>query len=90
MEASAETVIVNKYGFHARPSTSFSALAKGFSAAITVEVNGQDVDGKSIMGLMSLGAAQGTHLTIRADGVDAAEAVAQLKAHVDDRFGGIE
>jgi phosphocarrier protein len=82
--------IINKYGFHARPSTSFSTLARTFTSSIFVIVDGFEVDGKSVMGLMSLGAAQGTELMIRAEGDDAEKAVAELKAHVDGRFGGIE
>ena len=89
-KAEAETTILNKYGFHARPSTSFSLLAKKFAAAITVEINGVQADGKSVMGLMAMGAGCGSVLQIRADGADAEQAVAALKTHVDDRFGGIE
>jgi len=90
MRAETEATILNKYGFHARPSTSFSTLAKQFTATVVVATNGMEVDGKSIMGLMSLGAPQGTVIAIRAEGADAEAAVAALRAHVDDRFGGIE
>jgi phosphotransferase system HPr (HPr) family protein len=89
-KAVSQTTIQNKYGFHARPSTSFALLAKTFSSAITIEVNGVQVDGKSVMALMSLGAMQGTVVRIHGNGDDAGKAVAALKAHVDDRFGGIE
>ncbi len=90
MEVVVETAILNKYGFHARPSTSFAALAREFAAAITVETDEREVDGKSVMELMSLGAPQGTVIRVRAAGADAEAAATALKAHVDDRFGGIE
>ncbi len=85
-----ETVLQNKYGFHARPSTTFALLAKQYQAAITVCVDGIKVDGKSVMALMSLGATRGSRVRIEAEGEDAEKAVAALKSHVDDRFGGIE
>lgn len=90
MKAEAKTEIRNKYGFHARPSTSFSILAKQYKSDIAVYANGMDCDGKSIMGLMSLGAPQGTVVRIVADGEDAEAAVAALKAHIECSFGGIE
>lgn len=90
MALSADVEIQNKYGFHARPSTSFSAMAGTFDAAISVTVDGTTVDGKSVMGLMSLGAPQGTIITIATDGADEEKALSALKAHVEDRFGGIE
>ena len=90
MKARAEATIENTYGFHARPSTTFSQKAGEFASTITVRANGIEADGKSIMALMALGAPQGTHIEIEAEGEDAGEAVAALKAHVDDRFGGIE
>lgn len=88
--ATARAVIHNKYGFHVRPSTSFSQMARQYAAAIEVEVEGNRVDGKSVMMLMTLGATQGAEVTIHADGDDAEEAVASLKAHIDDSFGGID
>lgn len=90
MAVEVEAEILNKYGFHARPSTSFSTLAGQFQSTINVHVDGVCVDGKSIMGLMSLGAQQGTKIRIVAEGDDEAEAAQALKAHVDERFGGIE
>ena len=90
MEATVECTIINKYGFHARPSTSFSALASSFQSNIIVSANGSEVDGKSIMGLMSLGAPSGAKITITANGKDAQQAADALREHVDSRFGGIE
>lgn len=88
--ASAETKILNKYGFHVRPSTQFMQMAKDFKAEITVEVDDMRADGKSIMQLMALGAMKDATVRISAVGPDAKEAVAQLVALVQSRFGGID
>ncbi len=89
-EASAESTIQNKYGFHVRPSTQFMQKAREFKSDITVEVNDLRADGKSIMQLMALGAMQGAVVKISAKGPDAEEAVAVLSALVQSRFGGID
>lgn len=89
-EASGESTILNKYGFHVRPSTQFMQKAREFKSDITVEVNSLRADGKSIMQLMALGAMQGAVVKISAKGADAEEAVAVLCALVQNRFGGID
>ena len=89
-EASGESAILNKYGFHVRPSTQFMQAAREFKSDITVEVNGLRADGKSIMQLMALGAMQGAVVRISARGADAGEAVGILSALVQSRFGGID
>ncbi len=77
----------NKRGLHARASAKFVTLASGLSAAVEVEKDGSRVCGTSIMGLMMLGAAIGDSITIRAEGEGAEEALAQLVALVEDKFG---
>ena len=89
-QASAETAILNKYGFHVRPSTQFMQKAREFKSDITVEVDNIRADGKSIMQLMALGAMQGAAVRITAKGEDANEAVAALTALIQNRFGGID
>lgn len=89
-QASAETAILNKYGFHVRPSTQFMQMARGFESAITVEVDSLSADGKSIMQLMALGAMQGAKVRITAKGKDAPQATAALIALIQSRFGGID
>lgn len=89
-QASAETAILNKYGFHVRPSTQFMQKARDYKSDITVEVDGMRADGKSIMQLMALGAMQGAVVKIIAKGADAEEAVAGLIALIEGRFGGID
>ena len=89
-EVSATTVILNKYGFHVRPSTQFMQMAREFQAEIQVEVDGVQADGKSIMQLMALGAMAGATVKITAKGADAQEAVHSLVNLIKSRFGGID
>jgi phosphocarrier protein HPr len=80
-------MIKNKFGLHARPSASFVQTASRFQAEIKVEKDGQVADGKSIMDLMMLAAAQGTLITVRAVGEDAQQALESLETLIEGRFG---
>ena len=79
--------IVNKKGLHARASAKFVQTAEQFNAAVIVTRGHETVGGTSIMGLMMLGAATGTKITIQATGKEAQAAVDTLCALVSDRFG---
>lgn len=79
--------IMNELGMHARAATKFVQTANKFSCAITVEKDGQEVNGKSIMGVLMLVAAKGSFITVKCNGNDAAEALAALTALVKDKFG---
>ena len=79
--------ITNKRGLHARASAKFVTLASGQAAAVEVEKDGSKVAGTSIMGLMMLGAAKGDHVTIRAAGDGAEEALAVLVELIENKFG---
>jgi phosphotransferase system HPr (HPr) family protein len=68
-----EFTITNKLGIHARPAAQFVKTANGYDAEITVEKDGEEIDGKSIMGLMMLAAGHGSMLTITTEGNDADE-----------------
>ncbi len=70
--------IVNRAGMHARPAAEFVKLAGRFRAHITVEKDGLEVNGKSIMGVLMLAAEQGSSLRVAAQGDDAEDAVAAL------------
>jgi len=74
----SEFVVRNELGLHARPAGQFVALATRFVAEIQVGRDGEWVDGRSILSLLSLAASRGTALRIRAEGADAAEAVEAL------------
>ncbi|WP_018948978.1 HPr family phosphocarrier protein [Thioalkalivibrio sp. ALMg11] len=79
--------IVNRLGMHARAAAKFVSLASQFAADVSVSRNQQEVNGKSIMGVMMLAAAQGSEITIEAEGKDAPEALDALTELVADRFG---
>ena len=84
---SRQVAITNKRGLHARASAKFVALASELDAKIEVEKDGNRVCGTSIMGLMMLGAAMGDAIVIHAKGQTAEQALQQLVALVEDRFG---
>ncbi len=70
--------VANRLGLHARPAAEFVKIASGFHCEIQLGKDGSWVNGKSIMGVMTLAAEQGSVLTIRADGDDAQDAIAAL------------
>lgn len=79
--------IVNKLGLHARAAAKLVTLAQTFSADIRIGKNGQQVNGKSIMGVMMLAAGLGAQLELTTDGPDEQEAAAMLAELVAKRFG---
>ncbi len=81
-----DMTIVNELGLHARPAGVFVKLATKFKSDISVSKDGADVNGKSIMGVMTLAAECGSLLTVRAEGVDAEEAIAALERLVANGF----
>ncbi len=89
-QAARTLAVTNTLGLHARPAMQFVDAANGFASAISVEKRGEDpmtVDGKSVMQMITLAAAKGTELTIRADGEDADAAVAELAGLFESNFG---
>ena len=81
-----EVTVNNKLGIHARPAAQFVKIASGFSSQITVEKDNEEIDGKSIMGLMMLAAGNGSVLEITAEGDDAEAALDALEALVKANF----
>lgn len=80
--------IVNRLGLHARAAAKFVRLASEYQADVVVTRNERTVNGKSIMGVMMLAAAQGTEIEIRTEGAPDAEAALEaLSALVANRFG---
>ncbi len=81
-----ELVVENQSGLHARPAAAFVKTANSFRAEIIVTKDGDSVNGKSIMGLMTLAAARGAKLIIEANGDDAIEAVSAIQSLAEDSF----
>ncbi len=78
--------ITNKLGIHARPAALFVKEAGRYQSDIFVLKNGQEVNGKSIMGIMMLAVECGSEITIRAQGPDSEEAVQALVKLVESKF----
>lgn len=81
-----KTTIINKLGLHARASAKFVATAARFQSQLEVTKNAQTVNGKSIMGVMMLGAPQGTELMLKFDGPDEAEMAKAMINLIQARF----
>jgi len=82
-----EVQIVNRLGLHARAAARLVHLANRFESTISVTKGGSKVDGKSILGLLTLAAAKGTRLRLAADGADETAAVEELARLIKNRFG---
>lgn len=82
-----EFPIVNKKGLHARATAKFVQCCEKFDAEITVAKDGEVVGGSSIMGILTLGAGQGSTIVVTAAGPQAKEALDALQALVANRFG---
>lgn len=85
-----EVIIVNKLGLHDRAAAKFVTLASRFGCDIQLSRDGRQVNGKSIMGVMMLAAAQGSQVVLQADGEDEHEAVEELSSLIAERFGEAE
>lgn len=74
-----DVAIRNRLGLHARAAAKFVQTASRFQSEIKIRKNGEEVDGKSILGLLLLAASQGTQITIAVDGEDEAAAFAAVE-----------
>ena len=81
-----EITIINRLGLHARPAAMFVRIASRYRSEVWVEKEGEQINGKSIMGLMMLAAGQGSKLRIRCDGPDADKAMEELEELVKAGF----
>ena len=82
-----EVAIVNPLGLHARAAARFVRLASQYAATVRVAKGARELDGKSILGLLLLGAARGSTIVISTEGSDAEAAADALAALVADGFG---
>ncbi len=85
-----EIIVVNPQGFHARPAHLFMKLAGEFQAEVRILKGNNAINGKSILDLLTLGAGNGTKLTLQAIGNDAQAAVDALAQLVESGFGEME
>jgi phosphocarrier protein len=81
-----EFVVINKLGVHARPAAMFVKIANRFTCNILVAKDGEEVNGKSIMGLMMLAAGPGSTLVVNCEGDDCQEALAEIDALIKRKF----
>ena len=77
-----KVIIKNKQGLHARPAALFVQIANKFDARITILRDQEKINGKSIMGILILGAERGTEIIIEAEGDDAHTAILELEKFV--------
>lgn len=82
--------IVNRLGLHARASSKLVSLASRFGCSIELSHDNQTVNGKSIMGVMMLGAVQGNQILITIDGEDEENAMKLIVELIESRFGEAE
>lgn len=90
-EFSKTFVIKNKLGLHARAAAQFVKVSNRFSSDIKINKDGYEIDGKSILGLLSLAAVKGSTIKVTVSGEDAREALKALGELVESGFGeGVE
>jgi phosphocarrier protein len=82
-----DIVVSNRLGLHARAAAKLTKAAGQFSSEIFISKDARRVNAKSIMGVMMLAAGKDTVVTIHAEGDDAEEALNQIQALFDDKFG---
>jgi len=82
-----QVTITNKLGLHARAAAKLVHTASAFESEIYVGTNHEEVNAKSILGILTLAATKGTPLVVRADGVDEKAAVEAIVALFADKFG---
>ena len=85
-------IINNRLGLHARPASLFVKTTSRFSSSVKIVKDGQEIDGKSIMGLLMLAAGPGTELKVVADGADERDVLTAVddlfNRHFDDDIDG--
>lgn len=83
-------VLKNRLGLHARAAAKLVHLSSGFDSRVTLVKGEDEVDGKSILGLLLLAGAKGDSILFRVDGRDEAAALSALESLVDGRFNESE
>ena len=81
-----EVEIVNRLGLHARAAAKLVHLASAYRSNISLAMNGEVIDAKSILGILLLAAAHGARVVVRCEGDDEADAMAAVTGLIADRF----
>jgi phosphocarrier protein len=81
-----KVVIRNRLGLHARAAVKFVNLANRFSSSVKIEKDGNEIDGKSILGILTLAAVKGTQITIKVSGEDEQNALEALVGLINEKF----
>ena len=79
-------VIINKLGLHARAAVKFMNLANRFVSSVRIEKDGNEIDGKSILGILTLAAVQGSVITLKISGPDEDQALKALEKLIENKF----
>ncbi len=79
--------ITNKLGLHARAAALLVQISNKFKARIFLEREGKQVNGKSILGILTLACPKGSSLTVRAEGVDEEKALEEIGRLIENKFG---
>jgi phosphocarrier protein HPr len=80
-------ILKNELGLHARAAAMMVTVASKYKAAIVFEREGREVEGKSILGILTLACPKGSSIIVRAEGEDALEAVNELEDLIEKKFG---
>ncbi|MBN1223621.1 MAG: HPr family phosphocarrier protein [Candidatus Aminicenantes bacterium] len=78
--------IKNKLGLHARAAVKFMNVANRYVSSVRIEKDGSDIDGKSILGILTLAAVQGAEITLKISGKDEKQALRALIALIEAKF----
>jgi len=87
MQETRRFEVRNKLGIHARVAAKLVALASRYRSRIYLEYEGQEVNGKSLLGILTLACGMGGWINVRAEGADAGKALADLERLFADKFG---
>ncbi len=79
-------IIKNKLGLHARAAVKFVNLANRFHSSVKIEKDGNEIDGKSILGILTLAAVQGAQIKLKVSGKDEGSALRALAALINNKF----
>jgi phosphocarrier protein HPr len=80
-------LIKNKLGLHARAAAKLVETSNGFDSDFSIRFDGQEVDGKSILSILTLACPVGSNILLRADGSDAEPLLDAVERLIDDKFG---